>query len=181
VRLGGAEPGFVQLDVDVSRGVPRRAAQGPEPAAAQEGVTVGGIEGRIIKGPGYRGVVFPESAEVGPPTAHNRWTPTDADVAEAERLVREGLSSLVPSPSSQKEAVPRIVARLAEYRRQYVGLRAEAGEQTVWINFFRAGEDQYPDWKRSIVSIRGGGEDYFQLTVDMDAFSCRGLRINLPR
>jgi hypothetical protein len=142
---------------------------------------VSGIEGRIVEGPGYRGVAFPDSAEVGPSTTGNRWTPTDADVAEAERLVRERLASLVPSPSHQAEAVPRIVARLTEYRRQYVGLRAEDGEQTMWINFFRAGADQHPDWTRSIVSVRGGGEDYFQLTVDMESFSCCGLRINPPR
>ena len=150
-------------------------------APAPEGEAMGGSEGRIVEGPGYRGVIFAADVEAGPAAPGGRWTPTAADIAEAERFVREKLPSLTASPSYQQEAVARIAARLAEYRRQYVGLRGEDGEQSIWVNFFAAPEDRYPDWTRSIVSVRGGGEDYFQLTVDMDSFSCRELRINSPR
>ena len=142
---------------------------------------MGVTEGRIVEGPGYRGVIFPEEADVGPSAPGGRWTPTAADIAQAERFVREQLAVLAASPSSRQEAVPRIAARLAESRRQYVGLRGEDGEQSIWVNFFTTPEDRHPDWTRSVVSVPGGGEDYFQLTVDMDAFACRGLRINASR
>jgi len=154
----------------------------PAPTApAQQGEAMGGSEGRIVEGPGYRGVIFPAEAEEGPSAPGGRWTPTEADVAVAERFVRERLPSLAASPSYQQDAVPRIVARLAEYRRQYVGLRGESGELSIWVSFFLAPEEQHPDWTRSVVLVRGGGEAYFQLTVDMDAFNCRELKINSSR
>jgi len=163
----------------VSRGAVDAAERAIVPVVGVE--AMGGSEGRIVEGPGYRGVVFPAEAEEGPSAPGGRWTPTEADIAVAERFVREKLPSLAASPSYQQEAVPRIVARLAEYRRQYVGLRGESGELSVWVNFFAGPADQYPDWTRSVVLVRGGGEAYFQLTVDMDAFSCRELRINSSR
>jgi hypothetical protein len=148
---------------------------------APDGAAPAGSEGRIVDGPGYRGVIFAADVEAGPTAPGGRWTPTAADIAEAERLVREKLPSLTASPSDQQAAVPRIAARLAEYRRQYVGLRAADGQPSIRVSFFAGPEDRHPDWTRSIVSVRGGGEDYFQLTVDMETSSCRELRINSPR
>ncbi|MBI5485819.1 MAG: hypothetical protein HY905_00650 [Deltaproteobacteria bacterium] len=142
---------------------------------------MGDMEGRIVEGPGYRGVVLPEEVEAGPPAPGGRWTPTEADVAQAERLVREHLGALAASPAGRGTAVSRLVARLADYRRQYVGLRGEDAEQSMWINFFDAPEAEHPGWTRATVSACGAGDGCFQLTVDMDAFLCRGLRIGPPR
>lgn len=139
---------------------------------------MGAIEGRLIEGRGFRGVIFPEDAAVGPSAPGGHWTPTDADIVEAERHVRQQLASLVAAPAARPGAAPRLAGRLAEYRRQYVGLRGESAEQSIWINFFAAPDDRHPDWTRTRVSVSGGGEDYFQLVVDMDAFTCRELRIN---
>jgi hypothetical protein len=150
--------------------VPRASTDSVPEAPATESA-------RMVRGAGYEGMILTgEGLAAG---AAEPWTPSTDDVAAAERLVREQLPGMAASPAYQQEKVGEIVVRLPEYRRQYVARRGPDGHRVLWINFFRSPDE--PDWTAGLVVVRGGGHDYFNLEVDLDAGACRALQINSPR
>jgi len=125
-------------------------------------------------------------AEFAPAQGHGTsaggWSPETADVEHCGRILAACLGTAQPQPSYQAEAVPRIVAALAEYRGQLVPFRDDQGLRCFWANLFRdPGGDRYPDWRDSLVSVRGGGHDYFSIVIHLDGESCSDLQINSPR
>jgi len=159
------------VEADVAAAAPSSGSTDrvPEPPAAEDG--------RVVRGDGYEGVIL--AGEETAAGAGEPWTPSIDDVATAERLVREQLSRMTASPAYQQEQVGELVARLPEYRRQYVARRGPDGHRVLWINFFRLRGES--DWTSGLVVVRGGGHDFFNLEVDLDAAACRDLRINSPR
>jgi hypothetical protein len=136
---------------------------------------------RPVSGGDYAGVVFDAADPQGAFVGESRWTPTPDDVREAERSLVVQLPELAASPAYQQERLARVVERLADYRRQYVGVRGEGGERVVWVHLVRDADRAHPDWRTRVVSVRGGGEAYVQLRVSLDTGRCFGLQINSPR
>jgi len=125
-------------------------------------------------------------AELAPARGHGAsaegWSPEVADLEHGGRILAACLGTEQPRPSYQAEAVPLIVAALAEYRGQLVPFRDEQGLRCFWANLFRdPGGDRHPDWRNGLVSVRGGGRDYFSVVIHLDGESCSDLRINSPR
>jgi len=149
------------------------AAGGTDGAEAPEGGP------RMVRGEGYEGVILDSQDAEGDDPGGQTWLPTAADVAKAEQLVREQLPGLTASPEYQQGVVRDITDHLSEYRRQYVGRPVEGGRRVLWINFFRSAG--FPEWTTGVVFVRGGGHDYFNLTVDLDDRRCGELQINSPR
>ncbi len=110
------------------------------------------------------------------------WSPSAVDLDAADRLLVACVPTLEPAVADHAEARSKIVAGLAEYRRQFVPFRDSQGHRLLWINLFRdrAG-DHHPDWRTELVSVRGGGHGYFSILVDLDGGRCSDLRINSPR
>jgi hypothetical protein len=51
----------------------------------------------------------------------------------------------------------------------------------VWVNFFLDPKGTHEDWKSKLVTVRGGGHAYFNVTADVAAGTCGDLQINSPR
>jgi hypothetical protein len=134
-----------------------------------------------VAGDGYEGMVF--GAQVGLPVnaPGGRWTPSRADVERAEALLRADLPRLSASEVAKDPAATEIAARLGSYRRQYVGVRDAESHRRIWINFFPARDAEDGRWETSLVTVRGGGIDYFRLVVDLDEGRCGELDINSRR
>jgi hypothetical protein len=125
------------------------------------------------------GVIFPASAPLSR-DGYTRYTPSAADVEQAERLIARQLPSLTATPAYQQPRLPEIVARLARYSRQYFGLKTPNGQRVLWVSFLLS-TAAHPGWRTAQVSVRGGGHGYFDLLVNLDAGACQELRINSPR
>ena len=58
-----------------------------------------------------------------------------------------------------------VLINLTSYKRQYVAVKNNKGEKEVWINCFKNSFDR--DWKKEIISARGGGNGFFNLKVNL--------------
>jgi hypothetical protein len=127
------------------------------------------------------GVILPASVPLER-DGFGRYTPSPADVEQAEQLIAKQLPSMTASPAYQQEKLPEIVARLSSYVRQYVGLKTPQGQRVLWVSFILS-PARHPEWRTGLVTVRGGGHGYFSLMVNLDAgaSACQELRINSPR
>ena len=202
---GRSSPHRSGADVDIASGPARDgpATSNPGPPASDDGASSapGAPDGsgaedpadaavapssdvaapQPVSGDDYEGVVFHAADPQGQTAGESRWTPTATDVRETERLLAAGLAELPVSPEYQQSRLPDVVERLAEYRRQYVGIVGEAGERIVWIQLVRDADRRHPEWRTDLVSVRGGGEAYVRLRVSLDTGRCFDLQLNSPR
>lgn len=81
--------------------------------------------------------------------------------------------------NTTEEKLQRIFINLDNYKRQYIPIINKKGEKEVWINCFRNAYDQ--DWKKEIISVRGGGDGFFNLKVNLAQNKCYDFRVNSPR
>ncbi|RLB64757.1 MAG: hypothetical protein DRI90_03865 [Deltaproteobacteria bacterium] len=134
---------------------------------------------QVITEKDYTGVILPFDYPWS--RGKKRWAPDAVAVAEAEYCIARELSKMAVSPAHQAAKLPLIVKELKAYRRQYLGFTDAQGRDMVWVNFFRAPEDQHADWTTSLVTVKGGGHGYFNVTADVAGGTCGELRINSPR
>jgi hypothetical protein len=60
------------------------------------------------------------------------------------------------------------VIDLKRYKRQYIGVTNEKGEKEVWINCFCIDpHNPKMNWKKEFVMVKGGGNCYFNLKVNL--------------
>jgi hypothetical protein len=134
---------------------------------------------RVITEKDYTGVILPYDYPWK--RGRERWAPDAIAVAEAEHCISRDLSKMKASPAYQAGKLPEIVKALKEYRRQYLGFTNEQGRDLLWVNFFRDPGESHKDWKTSLVTVKGGGQAYFNVTADVAGGTCGELRINSPR
>ncbi len=124
-----------------------------------------------LAGPTYDGVTFSmESADL--------WTPTSADVREAESL----LSAYLLTPAAARVLRgTRIPAELRDYKRQYWGLIRQK-EREIFIHFYHQDTPvvRTGKWLLTTVSVAGGGDQYFHVVYDVQRKTFRDLRVNAP-
>ena len=67
------------------------------------------------------------------------------------------------------------------YKRQYRGV-IRGGRREIRILFYHEQTSvvQKGTWLRSIVSVAGGGDQFFQVTYQVQAKRFAGLRVNAP-
>jgi hypothetical protein len=136
-----------------------------------------------VAGLGYEGAIVSAEVQLSADPRHvlkptEVWTPTEADVREAEALLPEYLNS------REAEAVlsgTRIKAELRRYRRQYWG-KVRDGRREILIQFFHAdtsvGRRQL--WLKGMLSVAGGGDQFFRVTYRVQTRAFAELRVNLP-
>lgn len=79
--------------------------------------------------------------------------------------------------TDRRKYEPFGIIQLTSYKRQYVSVINKKGEKEVWVNCFRNNAfDQ--DWKREIVSVRGGGVGYFNVKVNLTQNKYYDFRVN---
>jgi hypothetical protein len=135
----------------------------------------------FIETPAYTGVIISENgaSEFGylcAGTFTELWEPSTGDIAGAEKCIREFLVSLQDKPPLNlydQEKLAFIVEKLAEYRRQYLGIVVD-GEQRIWVNAFFS-DASFPEWERVPVDVDGGGRNYWQIEYDLLNDECINL------
>ena len=89
-----------------------------------------------------------------------RFTPTDAEIAEAERLIQKRIDYVNRDHINQGGMCPVIDEHMHKYRRQYVGFTNDRGDHIVWVNFLW--DDQLTDERlASDVLLTSGGCGHF--------------------
>lgn len=168
----------VQCPAQSSPALPRSCALVGRCAAGRCSDTCGGDV--PVEAPGevqvelvvLRGLEVPDVASEG------EWAPTDAEVAEIGRILGRCLPTFTKADGARAEDLQRIRDRLEQTRGQLLPYRVQ-GRRFVLANLFSRLPES--DWRREFLSTRGGGADYFKVTVEVDAKVCSDLRINSGR
>jgi hypothetical protein len=93
------------------------------------------------------------------------FTPSKQDVLKAEGAVIDYIEDHTPQFKGYPY-VPDLDYKLANYKRQYVGLVID-GKRKIRLNFFCRTHNI--DWKRYPVGVLGGGGCYFNVQYDIDS------------
>ncbi len=81
------------------------------------------------------------------------------------------------------------ISNLSKYKRQIIIGINHWGDKEVWLNCFKPGPNQGRDadafalqkkWRREIISVDGGGSDYFNIRINLTQNEYYDLRINGP-
>ena len=136
-----------------------------------------------ITGPGYEGAIVSAEAQLRSDPQHmlrpaKVWTPTEADVREAEKRLAAYLDSQEVASVLRGS---RIRPELACYKRQYWGVTS-GGRREILINFYHESTSVVKEsvWLRGIVAVTGGGDQFFRVSYRVQEKRFAGLRINAP-
>ncbi len=134
-----------------------------------------------VKTNDYEGVIFcAECPENRKDDKSYRWSPTEKDIALAEKLIKKyilkrvkrlervyGVDTISPS------ITPVVHLNLDKYYRQYMGLKDERGREILFVMcFWKEKECEFPYWKRGSIAICDGGSYYWNITVDLKRKKC---------
>jgi hypothetical protein len=72
--------------------------------------------------------------------------------------------------------VYHFVIDLSRYNRQYIPVINEKGEKEVWVNCFCSSHNR--DWRTQLISVRDGGNCYFNLKINLTHRTYYELMVN---
>lgn len=107
-----------------------------------------------------------------------RYTPTDADIAEAERLIQKRISYINRDHYNQQGMCPVIDEHMRMYRRQYVGFTNDRGDHIIWANFLW--DENLTDEKLAsdVLLTKGGCGHFWHIKCNLDTKKVYGLEVN---
>ncbi len=132
-----------------------------------------------VNGSNYHGYNFSESWDVDFTIENQdgRYTPTEEDVAEAERLIQKRLAYVNRYHINQEGMCPIIDEHIRKYERQYVGFTDLTGCRIVWVNF--VWDENIGDrLTQDIVLTEGGCGHYWHIKVNLSTGKVYGLEVN---
>lgn len=111
----------------------------------------------------------------------------EQDIQDIDELLNKCLAGYNPKQQIEFDSLSRTYPRynftiqnfiidLARYKRQYLPVINEKGEKEVWVNCFCRTDNM--DWKNNIVSVRDGGNCYFNLKINLSLKTYYGLVVN---
>lgn len=115
------------------------------------------------------------------PQYDQRWDPTEADVTEAEALLRTCLSDSTTfiNPkvkdwvrAQQQTEKTEVLKQFDQYKRQYVGYINKDKQRILWIN---ADLNFSKNYTTEIQGKDDGGYTIFDATINLDTKSCAHL------
>jgi hypothetical protein len=131
--------------------------------------------GAVVREDSFEGVIFPAEKRAldfaSDKEKYQYWTPSEADIMEAEKKLLPFLPSDLPRTSGKD----RILKDLKTYKRQYVGLVTN-DEKEVFINFFCTEGDS--NWTRHVVWVSDGGPCFFHVYYSMKSKTFSRLMVN---
>lgn len=132
-----------------------------------------------ITGNNYHGYSFHQNWAVDfmVENQEGRYTPTDLDIAKAERLIQKKIAYVNRNHENQEGRCPIIDEHMHRYERQYVGFTDINGAHIVWVNFLW---DDTPKalMKKDIVRSSGGCGKYWHIKCNLDTEKVYGLEVN---
>lgn len=107
-----------------------------------------------------------------------RYTPTDADIAEAERLIQKRIAYINREHYNQQGMCPVIDEHMRMYRRQYVGFTNDRGDHIIWANFLW--DENLTDEKLAsdVLLTKGGCGHFWHIKCNLDTKKVYGLEVN---
>lgn len=133
-----------------------------------------------IWGINYHGWIFHQDWEVDFTVENQdgRFSPTDAEIAEAERLIQKRIDYVNRDHYNQEGMCPIIDEHMRKYRRQYVGFTNDRGDHIIWVNFLW--DDDLTDDRLAsdIILTRGGCAHYWHLKCNLATRQVYGLEVN---
>ena len=132
-----------------------------------------------ISGNNYHGFSFHKNWAVDfmVENQEGRYTPTDLDIAKAERLIQKKIAYVNRNHENQEGRCPIIDEHMHRYERQYVGFTDLNGAHIIWVNFLW---DDTPQTllKKDIVRTSGGCGRYWHIKCNLDTEKVYGLEVN---
>lgn len=109
-----------------------------------------------------------------------RFKAEETHILMAERILKENIDNL--EKNQPEYTGPRIVNRLDQYFRQYIGFVNNEGEDVIWINFWIKEDVIFnPETlSKYIVTSDGGGSDHWSIYVNITTQELCGMRVNGP-
>jgi hypothetical protein len=146
----------------------------------------------ILKGPNYKGVIFPkdynEQLMLGP--IEVRFTPLKEDIEIFEKNLKKQIRSINKlKPNQGKDLGPIIHKNLGKYIRQYAGHLDKNGDRLLLVNFIRKPNffnrlfgiyDFTKDWQEQWITILDGGSNYWTIEYNLDNGNFQNFYVNGP-
>ena len=133
-----------------------------------------------VWGNNYHGWSFHQDWEVDFTVENQdgRFTPTDAEIAEAERLIQKCIAYLNRDHYNQQGMCPVIDEHMRMYRRQYVGFTNDRGDHIIWANFLW--DDNLTDERlgSDVLLTKGGCGHFWHIKCNLTTKKVYGLEVN---
>lgn len=134
-----------------------------------------------VNGNNYHGYAFHELWQVDYTIdgQDGRFTPSDEEVAEAERLLQKRIAYVNRDHVNQEGDCPVVDEHMRKYERQYVGFTDITGCRIIWVNcvWDEAAADRLT---RDILFTEGGCGHYWSAKVNLTTGKVYGLEVNAP-
>lgn len=130
-----------------------------------------------VKGKGYEGYIFPKNHFIFGldfDGAKSRITLSKENGQRAEAILNDSIDSIIKGRSLNIKN-----KTLKKHKRQYVGFVNEKNEIIIYINFLKdIDKEQKTKLKKELLWILDGGDNYWQIFVNIDSKELFGLFIN---
>lgn len=132
-----------------------------------------------VNGSNYHGYAFHEQwgVDFTIENQDGRYTPSEEDIAEAERLIQKRIAYINRYHENQEGDCPVVDEHMRKYERQYVGFTDITGCHIVWVNFVWD-ENAADRLKQDIVLTEGGCGHYWHIKVNISTGKVYGLEVN---
>ena len=131
-----------------------------------------------VQGINYHGYAFHEQWDVDFTVENQdgRYTPTEEDIAEAERLIQKRIAYVNRFHENQEGDCPVVDEHMRKYERQYVGFTDITGCHIVWVNFVWD-ESMADSLSKDILLTEGGCGHYWHIKVNLTTGKAYGLEV----
>lgn len=137
-------------------------------------------ETEYIKKKGYEGFIFPKEHSIwGFPPEKGRYTPSSKDIAKIEKILKDSINTNYVRSNQERCGKTLINSKtLNRYMRQYVGYLTERDEIVIWINLFKKRSIGNQNPALDIISIQGGGYNFWSIHINITTKKLSDMRIN---
>lgn len=111
-------------------------------------------------------------------TYKKAFTPSQAEVLEAELLLRQQIHVLDSSSAAKGYITQPVIRRnLYNYHRQYFGLVEMDGSKTIWVNFLWSDEIGVFNWQCKYTPVVEGDTWFWSIYIDLEEKKCYNLEV----
>ncbi len=134
-------------------------------------------ESTLVKGKGYTGYAFNKEHFVfmSIDNQKERYTPTKEDIAQAEKIVKDSIDNYLKREKIHTRSIKQ--NKLSKYNRQYVGFITKNGDIVIYIAFLKD-IDNMDMLSKDIITVLDGGEEYWNIFINLTKNTLYGVRIN---
>lgn len=134
-------------------------------------------ESTLVKGKGYTGYAFNKEHFVfmSIDNQKERYTPTKEDIAQTEKIVKDSIDNYLKREKIHTRSIKQ--NKLSKYNRQYVGFITKNGDIVIYIAFLKD-IDNMDMLSKDIITVLDGGEEYWNIFINLTKNTLYGVRIN---